>query len=84
MILRPFRLRGVKYELLTHIGDPAATILRAQKMLAADVVVMATHGRRGFSRVLLGSTAEMVLRESTCPVLTVRTVSRTGISSVGG
>ena len=66
------RLHGVKYELLTHIGDPAATILRAQKTLAADVVVMATHGRRGFSRVFLGSTAEMVLRESTCPVLTVR------------
>ena len=33
---------------------------------------MATHGRRGFKRFLLGSIAEVVLRESTCPVLTVR------------
>jgi CBS domain-containing protein len=33
---------------------------------------MATHGRRGFSRFFLGSVAEMVLRESTCPVLTVQ------------
>ena len=66
------RLRAVKYEMITHIGDPVATILRAQQRLAADVVVMATHGRRGFSRVFLGSTAETVLRESTCPVLTVR------------
>lgn len=65
-------LRAVKYELLTYIGDPAATIMRAEKSLAADVVIMATHGRRGFSRVFLGSTAEMVLRESSCPVLTVR------------
>jgi nucleotide-binding universal stress UspA family protein/predicted transcriptional regulator len=65
-------LHAVKYELLTHIGDPAATIVRAEKSLAADVVIMATHGRRGFSRVFLGSTAEMVLRESSCPVLTVR------------
>ncbi len=33
---------------------------------------MATHARRGLSRVFLGSVAERVLRESTCPVLTVR------------
>ena len=33
---------------------------------------MATHGRRGFKRFLLGSIADVVLRESTCPVLTVR------------
>jgi acetoin utilization protein AcuB len=66
------RLRGVKYQSLTHIGDPATAIVRAEKSLAADVVVMATHGRRGFARVFLGSTAETVLRESTCPVLTVR------------
>jgi len=33
---------------------------------------MATHGRRGFKRVFLGSVAEIVLRESICPVLTVR------------
>ena len=32
---------------------------------------MATHGRRGFSRILLGSIAEMVLRSATCPVLCV-------------
>ena len=65
-------LRGVKYEMFTHMGDPARTILKAERRLAADVVIMATHGRRGFKRVFLGSVAEMVLRESTCPVLTVR------------
>jgi universal stress protein A len=65
-------LAGVKYELFTHIGDPAASILRAEKRLAADLIVIATHGRRGFSRVFLGSVAEMVLREATCPVLTIR------------
>jgi len=66
------RLAGVKYELLTHTGEPAGTILNAEKKLAADVIVMATHGRRGFKRFFLGSIAELVLRESTCPVLTVR------------
>jgi acetoin utilization protein AcuB len=54
------------------MGDPAGTILKAERRLAADVVIMATHGRRGFKRVFLGSVAEMVLRESICPVLTVR------------
>ena len=66
------RLAGVKHELLIHTGEPAGTILNAEKKVAADVVVMATHGRRGFKRFLLGSIAELVLRESICPVLTVR------------
>ncbi len=66
------RLTGIKYELLTHTGEPAGTILSAEKKMGADVVVMATHGRRGFKRFFLGSIAEVVLRESTCPVLTVR------------
>jgi nucleotide-binding universal stress UspA family protein/predicted transcriptional regulator len=65
-------LGGIKYELLTHTGEPAATILNAEKKVDADVVVMATHGRRGFKRFFLGSIAELVLRESICPVLTVR------------
>lgn len=66
------RLQGVKYEILSHVGEPAGAIIRVAKQSAADVIVMATHGRRGFSRVLLGSIAEMVLREAPCPVLCVR------------
>ena len=66
------RLAGIKYELLIHTGEPAGTILNAEKKTNADVVVMATHGRRGFKRFFLGSIAELVLRESICPVLTVR------------
>ena len=66
------RLSGLKYELFTHIGDPAGTIIEAERKIGADLVVMATHGRRGFSRIFIGSVAELVLRESICPVLTVR------------
>ena len=65
-------LKGIKCELSTHVGDVAATILRAEREFAADAIVMATHGRRGLSRVLLGSVAEKVVRESSCPVLTMR------------
>jgi nucleotide-binding universal stress UspA family protein len=66
------RLQGVKYELATRIGDPASTTVKAARKLGADVIVMATHGRKGFSRFFLGSVAEIVVRDAPCPVLTVR------------
>ena len=66
------RLRGVKHAIQTKMGEPAGTILNLARRHAADLIVMATHGRRGFSRVLLGSIAEMVVREAPCPVLSVR------------
>jgi nucleotide-binding universal stress UspA family protein len=50
----------------------AQTILREARKVHADVIVMGTHGRRGLNRALLGSDAENVLREATCPVLLVR------------
>ncbi|HJU29002.1 MAG TPA: universal stress protein [Candidatus Binataceae bacterium] len=68
-------LTGLKYELLTLVGDPASGILKTEKAIGADLVVMGTHGRRGVSRFFLGSVAEYVVRESTCPVLTVRAIA---------
>ncbi len=47
-------------------------IVEAAAKRRADVIVMGTHGRRGLSRVLLGSNAERVLRQAPCHVLTVR------------
>jgi len=52
-------------------GDPQVTILDYAISKEADLIVMGTHGRRGFKRLLLGSVTEAVLRESPCPVLTV-------------
>jgi universal stress protein A len=45
---------------------------------AIDLIVMGTHGRTGFSRVLTGSVAERVVRTAPCPVLTVPCRSRRG------
>jgi len=61
-----------KCELMTRIGDPAHEILTLERQLAADLIVLATHGRKGVRRMLLGSVAEAVLRDATCPVLTVQ------------
>ena len=53
-------------------GLGAAEILKAAKDLHSDCIVIATHGRTGFSHFLFGSVAERVVRMAACPVLTVR------------
>ena len=50
----------------------ADVIVREAKKWKADLIVMGTHGRRGVGRVVLGSDAEAVLRETPVPVLLVR------------
>lgn len=47
-------------------------IAREARRWKADVIVMGTHGRRGFSRAVLGSDADMVVRDATAPVVLVR------------
>ena len=47
-------------------------IVAAAKLARADLIVMGTHGRRGLNRLLMGSDAERVLRETPVPVLFVR------------
>jgi universal stress protein A len=62
------RVRAV---LALEWGVPAVEILRYAKTHAIDMIAMATHGRSGLQRVLIGSVAENVVREAPCPVLTV-------------
>jgi nucleotide-binding universal stress UspA family protein len=52
-------------------GDTSTVIVERALADQADLIVMGTHGRRGFRRLLLGSVTERVLREAPCPVLTV-------------
>jgi nucleotide-binding universal stress UspA family protein len=54
-------------------GDARAEIAAAAAQRGVDLIVMGTHGRRGVSRLLLGSVAEHVARIAPCPVLLVRT-----------
>jgi nucleotide-binding universal stress UspA family protein len=53
-------------------GVAAFEVLRYADRFKADLIVMGTHGRRGFKHFLMGSVAEVVLRESSVPVLVVR------------
>jgi nucleotide-binding universal stress UspA family protein len=52
-------------------GEPAATIVDQALSIPADLLVMGTHGRSGFDRLLLGSVTEKVLHKAPCPILTV-------------
>jgi nucleotide-binding universal stress UspA family protein len=70
-VAAPARAAGVGVEAKVVAGVPAPEILRAARELSAGLVVMGTHGRSGFDRLLLGSVTEKVLRYAPCPVLTV-------------
>jgi universal stress protein A len=62
---------SARYEIRILMGDPGVEILQAAKRLNVKLIVMATHGRKGLRRLILGSVAEQVVREAPCPVLTV-------------
>lgn len=57
-----------------HVSDqyPAEGIIASAKAQGCDLIVMASHGRRGISRLLIGSQANQVVVHSTVPVLVVR------------
>lgn len=54
------------------IGIPSQQIIETARKLDVDLVVLGTHGRTGLEHVLLGSTAERVIKGAHCPVLAVR------------
>lgn len=60
------------YESLIISGLPYEEIITQAEKVAADLIVIGTHGRTGLDHVLFGSTAEKVVRKSKIPVLTVR------------
>lgn len=63
----------VETELLETMGGRASDcIVAAAKKWGADLIVMGTHGRRGMSRLSMGSDAELVVRSTPVPVLLVR------------
>jgi nucleotide-binding universal stress UspA family protein len=57
-------------------GRVADVIVRQARKQRADLIVIGTHGRRGLSRMVMGSDAELVVRYSSVPVLLVRGAGR--------
>jgi len=65
---------GLKYPIEARLrqGDAVEEVLRAADEPGCGLIVMGTHGRTGLARLLLGSVAETVLSQATCPVLAVK------------
>jgi nucleotide-binding universal stress UspA family protein len=64
--------RGVKADPRLLVGIPADSILEVARNKHVELIALGTHGRMGLQRLRLGSVAETVLRNASCPVLTVR------------
>jgi len=56
---------------LVTTGEAAPEILRIAQQEHADLIVIASHGLRGWRRLVFGSVAEKVVRHAVCPVLTI-------------
>jgi nucleotide-binding universal stress UspA family protein len=71
-LARRARASGARVKSLLLEGAPHERIAQAARTRKADMVVIGTHGRTGFAKLVLGSVASRVLAISPCPVLTVR------------
>ncbi|MFN7914795.1 MAG: universal stress protein [Vicinamibacterales bacterium] len=70
--LSPVRAAGIACDVMAVDGNtPAARIVEVAERIGADLIVLGTHGRSGFERLLLGSVTERVVRTARCPVVTV-------------
>jgi nucleotide-binding universal stress UspA family protein len=63
---------GVEVVRVVAVGTPYRKIIDMAEAEQVDLIVMATAGRTGFSRLVMGSIAERVVRTASCPVLTIR------------
>lgn len=64
-------LNGIQHSIVIERGDVLPVIEKAVKSYNIDLVIVGTHGRGGVRQILMGSVAETIFRDVTCPVLTV-------------
>ena len=62
----------LKVETIFAEGDPGHEIVRVAEERSADLIVLGTHGYKGWDRFTIGSVAELVVRHAPCAVLTIR------------
>lgn len=65
-----------------RVGAPAEQVVQLAVDLDADLIVVGTHGRRGFQRLMLGSVSERVVRLARCAVWIVRPKDHEGLGPV--
>lgn len=75
--------RGIPVDTRIATGIPSEEVLAAAAAEDPDLIVVGTRGKTGLEHVLLGSTAERIIRTAPCPVLAVRTEGRR-VGQTGG
>lgn len=68
---------GVRATIDVRRGDPVTEIIAGAREAGADLIAMTTHGRSGLGRLLFGSVAEAVLRQTEVPVFLMRFTKET-------
>jgi nucleotide-binding universal stress UspA family protein len=69
---KPLREAGYRVNTAIEEGEPRTAIVDYAERVKADLIVVGSHGRRGLSRLLLGSVSEYVARHASCSVEIVR------------
>ncbi|HYL13384.1 MAG TPA: universal stress protein [Terriglobales bacterium] len=69
-------VNGIRPDLVVQQGNASDCILSFAQARNMELIVMGTHGRRGFDRMVLGSTTDRVMRKAACPVLVVSNPSQ--------
>jgi nucleotide-binding universal stress UspA family protein len=71
-------LEHIPHEAFIRKGQPGEEIVACAEETGADLILMATHGRSGLSRLVMGSTTEAVMRHAHVPVMTWRAAALKG------
>jgi nucleotide-binding universal stress UspA family protein len=82
--LRRSVLNAVPVKTFLRTGEADAEIISLAKESGIDLIIISTHGRTGLAHVLLGSTAERIVRRAPCPVLVVRESEREFVANEPG
>jgi nucleotide-binding universal stress UspA family protein len=72
VFLRSLSLEGVSHRLIVEKGAPYRRILEAVERLSPRLVIQGTHGVSGLGSMVIGGTAEWVIRQTNCPVISIK------------
>lgn len=70
-LLSEGELNDVLHEIILSEGPPSRVVEEIVREKRIDLIVVGTHGRKGFRKMMLGSVAEEIYRKASCPVLTI-------------
>lgn len=68
-LIADVKKRGVECSGKVALGETVDAIINFTKEFQGDAIIMSTHGRKGFEKILLGSVTEQVIKKAPCPIM---------------